>query len=213
MPRLQMPSKLFAAVYDKVNTGPEDAGVAALRGALLAHARGRVLEIGTGTGLNLAHFPPAVTHLVLSEPDEFMRVKLQVKLDAGAGPQAAEVIDATAGDLPYPDTSFDTVVATMVLCTVPEPPVALAELRRVLRPDGRLLVLEHVRSERPGIARLQDAVVPLYGFIGRGCHPNRDTLAAIRAAGFTLDEHRRERAPKTPPTENELLVAVARPGG
>ncbi len=213
MPRLQVPSKLLAAVYDKVNAGPEDAGVAALRGGLLSHARGRVIEIGAGTGLNLAHYPPTVTHLVLSEPDVNMRAKLRVKLDAGAGPQAVEVSDATAGDLPYDDASFDTVVATMVLCTVPEPSLALAELRRVMRPDGRLLVLEHVRSERSGVARLQDAVVPLYGFMGRGCHPNRDTLAAIRAAGFTLDEHRRELAPKTPPTENELLVAVARPGG
>ncbi|MBA2348581.1 MAG: class I SAM-dependent methyltransferase, partial [Solirubrobacterales bacterium] len=191
MPRLQVPSKLLAAVYDKVNAGPEDAGVAALRGGLLSHARGRVIEIGAGTGLNLAHYPPTVAHLVLSEPDVNMRAKLRVKLDAGAGPQAVEVSDATAGDLPYDDASFDTVVATMVLCTVPEPSLALAELRRVMRPDGRLLVLEHVRSERSGVARLQDAVVPLYGFMGRGCHPNRDTLAAIRAAGFTLDEHRR----------------------
>ena len=208
---LQMPARLLASVYDKLNAGPEEAGVAALRKGLLAHAGGETLEVGAGTGLNLAHYPRAVTRLVLSEPDEHMRAKLQAKLDAATALPHAEVVEASADALPYPDASFDSVVATMMLCTVPDPPSALAELRRVLRPDGRLLVLEHVRSERPGIARLQDAVTPLYGFVGRGCHPNRDTLAAIRAAGFGVDEDRIERAPKTPPTENELLVAVARP--
>jgi len=208
MSRVQIPSKLMAFVYDKLNAAPEKAGVCDLRRTLLARACGATLEVGAGTGLNLAHYPAAVTRLVITEPDGNMREKLQKKLDAGARP-GAELTAAAAEDLPYEDASWDTVVVTMALCTVRDPAAALAELQRVLKPGGQLLALEHVRSERPRIARLQDAVVPLYGVIGRGCHPNRDTLAAIRAAGFQVAEHRRERAPKTPPTENELLVAVA----
>ena len=207
MPTLQIPSKLFAAVYDKLNEGPEQAGLRVLRQRLLAQASGPTLEIGAGTGLNLDHYPPAVTRLVLLEPDAAMRAKLTQKL-ATSG-REAEIGDAPAERLPYADGEFETVVATMVLCTVADPAAALAEIRRVLAPGGGLVFAEHVLSEDARKARLQALARPVYYVMGRGCHPNRDTGAAIAAAGFRLDA-RRETAPKTPPTENELLVGVAR---
>lgn len=208
MPTLQMPSRMYAAIYDKMNAGPEEAGVAALRHELMAAAKGATIEIGAGTGLNLPHYPPAVTRLVLTEPDEAMRTRLSAKLEKTAVADT-ELRTASADALEFEDNSFDTAVSTTVLCTVPHAAAALAELRRVLKPGGQLLFLEHVRSERPRIARLQDIVTPIYRVVGRGCHPNRDTLTAIEAAGFQIRSHRREVAPKTPPTENELVLGIA----
>ena len=202
-----MPGRVLAAVYDKMNAGPEAAGVAALRAELLATARGATLEVGAGTGLNLEHYPVAVSRLVITEPEPHMRTRLEEKVRRSG--RRAELRADPVEALAFPDDTFDTIVCTMLLCTVADPAVALAELGRVLAPGGRLLVLEHVRSERPRVARLQDAVRPLYAIIGRGCHPNRDTLANIRAAGFEVGAHRREIAPKTPSTENELLVGEA----
>ncbi len=207
MPTLQMPSRMYAAVYDKMNAAPEEAGVAALRQGLIAAAAGATIEIGAGTGLNLSHYPPAVTRLVLTEPDPAMRARLAAKLDQLTLDAETHAMPAEA--LAFEDGSFDTAVCTTVLCTVPDQAVALAEIRRVLKPGGQLLFLEHVRSERPRIARLQDAVRPFYAVVGRGCHPNRETLAAIEAAGFHVRSHRREIAPKTPATENELAVGIA----
>jgi ubiquinone/menaquinone biosynthesis C-methylase UbiE len=205
MPGIKFPSRAFAAVYDKVNAGTEAAGLAAMRRDLVSTATGATVEIGAGTGLNLDHYPAAVTRLVLTEPNAHMRARLQSKLNG----RDAEVVDAAAERLGFDDDSFDTAVCTLVLCTVPEQAPALAEIRRVLKPGGRLLFLEHVLSERPGIARLQGLARPVYYVMGRGCHPNRDTLAAIRAAGFEVESQRREQAPKSPPTERELIVGVA----
>ena len=208
MPTLQMPSRMYAAIYDKMNAGPEEAGVGAFRYELISAAKGATIEIGAGTGLNLAHYPPAVTRLVLTEPDRAMRTRLSAKIEETAV-AGIELRGVSADALGCEDNSFDTAVSTTVLCTVPDPAAALAELRRVLKPGGQLLFLEHVRSERPRIARLQHIVTPLYKVMGRGCRPNRDTLAAIERAGFRIRSHRREVAPKTPPTENELVLGIA----
>ena len=208
MPTLQLPSRIFASLYDRLNAGAEEAGVAELRRDLLAAASGDTLEIGAGTGLNLRHYPPAVTRLVLAEPDAHMAARLRLKLDAID--RDAELIADVGEHLSSEDAAFDTVVCTLVLCTVPDQAAALREIHRVLRPGGRLLFLEHVRSERPRIARLQDAARPLYNVVGRGCHPNRDALEAIRASDLDVESDRRVMAPKTPPTENELIVGVAR---
>src|SRR4051794_6974862 len=160
MPTLQIPSRVFAAVYDRVSAGAEEAGLSALRRDLIATATGTTVEIGAGTGLNVAHYPTTVDRLVLTEPDGHMRAKLQEKLD-GTGLDA-EVTADTAEALPFPDGSVDTVVGTMVLCTAPDQQRALTEIRRVLKPGGRLLFLEHVLSERPRIGRLQRAAKPVY---------------------------------------------------
>lgn len=152
------------------------------RSRLLSGARGEVLEIGGGTGANLPHYHDA-QRVVIAEPDPFMRKKLWPKLTRTGIP--VEVSDAGAQSLPFPDDSFDVVVSTLVLCTVPDQREALAEIRRVLRPGGRLLFLEHVRGP-VGVARWQDRILPLWRRLFAGCHPNRDTLTSIQAAGFEV---------------------------
>jgi ubiquinone/menaquinone biosynthesis C-methylase UbiE len=210
-----MPSKLsdllwgplFARGYDRITKAPEDAGLRDKRRALLARVRGRTLEIGAGTGVNVELYPDSVTELVLTEPDSHMRRQLHRKL-AALG-RRAEAIDADAERLPLPDASIDTAVATLVLCTIPEPEAALAEIARVLKPGGRLLFLEHVRSNDPKAARWQDRLERPWGWFGRGCHPNRDTLATIEASELELTEVERDRMPKAPPIVRPLILGEA----
>jgi ubiquinone/menaquinone biosynthesis C-methylase UbiE len=200
---------LFARGYDRCVKGTEDAGLRDHRRALLTRARGRTLEIGAGTGANLELYPEGVTELVLIEPDEHMRAQLERKLAAlGRRP---EVVDADAERLPFPDASFDTVVATLVLCTIPAPRQALKEIARALKPDGRLLFLEHVRSENAGTARWQDRLERPWGWFGRGCHPNRDTVALIGESALEIGELQRDRMPKAPAIVRPLVVGEARP--
>ena len=164
-----------------------------------------MLEIGAGTGLNLEHYGPGVTELVLTEPEPPMAKKLRAKLTEG------EVVEAGADDLPFEDASFDTVVSTLVLCTVPDQPRAIAEIRRVLKPDGQLLFLEHVRSPDPKVARWQDRLLRPWRFCGHGCHCNRDTAAALASGGFQLDLQA-WRMPKAPPIVRPVIEGVATPG-
>jgi len=137
-----------------------------------------------------------------------MRSKLEERLAGSARP--AEVAGAGAGDLPFADGTFDVAVTTLVLCTVPDPASALGELLRVLRPGGRLLFAEHVRSSEARTARVQDVVKPVWQFVARGCHPNRDTLAAIEGAGFVVEELERTTMRKAPAIVREVIVGVAR---
>ncbi len=174
---------VFAALYDRLGGAMERGWMGERRARLLAEARGEVLEIGGGTGANLPHYRD-VERVTVSEPDPFMRRRLRPKLEAARVPIA--VSGAGAEALPFTDGGFDTVVSTLVLCTVPDQGAALGEIRRVLRPGGRLLFIEHVRAEGR-VARWQDRVEPLWGCLLGGCHPNRDTLAAIEAAGFEID--------------------------
>ena len=199
---------LFARGYDRLNRIAEDAGLRDKRRALLARAQGRTLEIGAGTGVNVVLYPDSVTELVLSEPDSHMRRQLEKKL-AALG-RRAEVVDAAGERLPFPDASIDTVVATLVFCTIPDPQAALAEIARVLRPGGRLLFLEHVRSNDPRAAHWQDRLERPWGWFGRGCHPNRDTLATIVASGLEVAEVERDRIPKAPPIVRPLIAGEAR---
>jgi ubiquinone/menaquinone biosynthesis C-methylase UbiE len=175
--------RLFAALYDRGARRVEDAGMRDRRARLLADLEGDVLEVGAGTGLNLDHYPQG-SRLVLTEPDPHMRRRLVERL-AGSGREAT-VVDAAAEDLPFPDASFDAVVSTLVLCSVGDLPRALAEIRRVLRPEGRLLLIEHVRGEG-GRAVLQQAIAPASRLLC-SCSPDRRTADAIRAAGFELAE-------------------------
>jgi ubiquinone/menaquinone biosynthesis C-methylase UbiE len=199
---------VFARGFDRFNKGAEDAGLREKRRALLARARGRVLEIGAGTGVNIGLYPDIPFELVLTEPDGHMRHQLERKL-AGLG-RRAEVVDAAAEHLPFPDAGFDTAVATLVFCTVPDPGKALGEIERVLRPGGRLLFLEHVRADEPGAARWQDRLERPWGWFGRGCHPNRDTLATIRESGLELVDVEHGRIAKVPPVVRPLIVGEAR---
>lgn len=199
---------LFARGYDRFSKVAEDAGLREKRRALLARARGRTLEIGAGTGVNLELYPDSVTELVLTEPDGHMRQQLEKKLTAVD--RRAEVVDAGGERLPFPDASIDTAVATLVLCTIPDPEAVLGEIARVLKPEGRLLFLEHVRADDPKTARLQDRFERPWSWFGRGCHPNRDTLATLEASAFEVAEVERDRMPKAPPIVRPLILGEAR---
>jgi ubiquinone/menaquinone biosynthesis C-methylase UbiE len=198
--------RLFAALYDRVSKGSEAAGLRAERRELLATAEGATLEIGAGTGLNLEHYPDAVKRLVLAEPDEHMRRRLHRRAE-GVSPEA-EIVAAGVEDLPFPDATFDTVVLTFVLCSVPEQEAALSEVARVLKPSGRLLFLEHVRSADENVAKWQDRITPLYNLVG--CNPNRDTLSAIEASALEVETVKHGEVPKAPKVERPLIVGVAR---
>ncbi len=200
--------RLFATFYDRCVAGPEDAGLRERRADLLAGARGDVLELGAGTGANLAHYPAAVARLVLTEPSPHMAARLAPK--AAAARPGAEIVATGAEALPFADQSFDTVVSTLVLCTVTNPERALAEVRRVLRPAGRLLFLEHVRAEDPALARWQDRLETPWRLVGVGCHCNRDTVGTISRSGLALDQDvLRTRMAKAPPLVRPLVVGTA----
>lgn len=201
-----MMRRLFAALYDTVSKGSEAAGMREERQRLLAQAEGTTLEIGAGTGLNLEHYPEAVTRLVLVEPDRHMRRRLARRLEALG--RTAEIVDGSIDDLPFPDATFDTAVVTYVLCSVPDQEEALAEIARVLKPSGRFLFLEHVRSDDPKLARRQDRIRPLYNLVG--CNPNRDTLATIESSALTVESVRHGEVPKAPQVERPLIVGTAR---
>ena len=189
--------RLFSSFYDRGLKGTEEAGLREMRTELLKEARGRTIDVGAGTGANIGLFPESVSELVLAEPDPHMLRQLRAKV--GERGAAADVVDAPAAGLPFEDSSFDTVVFTLVLCTVPDPAAALAEAARVLRPGGRMLFLEHVRSEDAGVARWQDRLERPWRILGDGCHPNRDTVAAIEASPLSLESVTRDRMPKAPP--------------
>ena len=201
-----MRRRLFAALYDTVSKGSEAAGLRDERRQLLAAAEGVTLEIGAGTGLNLQHYPEAVTRLVLTEPDQHMRRRLARR--AKEVYPAAEIVEASAERLPFPDASFDTAVVTLVLCSVPHQEVALREIARVLKPNGRLLFLEHVRSDNPKLAKWQDRITPLCNLVG--CNPNRDTLSAIEASALAVETVKHGEVPKAPKFERPLIVGSAR---
>ncbi len=199
--------RLFAAVYDRGLKSTEEAGLRQMRGELLAEAKGRVLEIGAGTGANLSLYPDAVTELVTVEPDPHMAKRLREKLHGSS--RTATVVEAPAERMPFEDASFDTAVATLVLCTVPDPAAAIAEVTRVLKPGGRLLFVEHVRAQDPSLARWQDRLEKPWRFLGDGCHCNRDTIATIAASRFELEDVVRDQLPKAPPIVRPLVRGSA----
>lgn len=209
--------RIIAALYDRSLAGCERSGLRALRAEVLGAARGRTLELGAGTGLNLRHYPDSVSELVLTEPDPFMAARLRRRLaQEPPRPPAVEVIEAPAEELPFEDGGFDTIVSTLVLCTVPDPERAAAEAARVLRPEGRLLHIEHVRS--PDGARLacwQDRLERPWGWITGGCHPNRPTEQTLASAGFDTSEVASDRMPSVagPLIRPIVRGAARRPGG
>jgi ubiquinone/menaquinone biosynthesis C-methylase UbiE len=174
---------VFAALYDRMMHRGEEQTMGRRRGELIANARGRTLELGAGTGANIPHYPDGVEELILAEPFEPMRRRLEGKLRNSG--KSASTLDAAAEAIPLEDESVDTVVSTLVLCTVDFPDLALAEVVRVLRPDGQLLFIEHVRSHSPRMARWQDRLQTPWRHFAAGCRCNRDTIASIEAAGFT----------------------------
>jgi ubiquinone/menaquinone biosynthesis C-methylase UbiE len=200
-------AKVFAAVYDRGMAETEKAGLAAHRERLLAGAAGRVLEIGGGTGANLPFYRDAVTELVVTEPEEPMVRRLERKLRGYR--ISTRVVRAPAERLPLDDASFDCAVSTLVLCTVADPARALAEVHRLLKPNGRLLFIEHVRSDDPGVAAWQDRLRRPWAWVAYGCQTNRRTVELMGAAGFSVDELRRDRLHKAPSIVKPLVIGSA----
>jgi SAM-dependent methyltransferase len=176
----------FARTYLRISAESDRRGSLAHRTRLLAGLTGRVIEVGAGHGPNFAHYPPDVREVVAVEPEDRLR-HLAVQAAASA-PVPITVLAGHADDLPVGDDEFDAAVVSLVLCSVPEPANALAELRRVLRPGGQLRFYEHVRSHRRLLGRAEDLITPLWARGGAGCHPNRRTAEAIVAAGFVIEE-------------------------
>jgi ubiquinone/menaquinone biosynthesis C-methylase UbiE len=175
--------RVYARCYDRFIDRIDHAGAAEHRRRLVEEGGGEILEIGAGTGTNLRLYR-AAERVVALEPDPAMRARAHdTALEARV---PVEVVEGDAMALPFPDASFDTVVFSLVLCTVPDMERVLAEARRVLRPGGTLRFYEHVRAQEPRLARWQDRLERPWGWVGRGCHPNRDTAAAVDAAGFDV---------------------------
>jgi ubiquinone/menaquinone biosynthesis C-methylase UbiE len=190
--------RMFSAFYDRAFEATEEAGLREMRRDLLRQARGRVLELGSGTGLNLELYPrEGLDCLTLTEPDPHMFKQLRARAQKVC--PGADLMQAGAEALPFDDDSYDTVVVTLVLCTVPDQPAALREISRVLKPDGQLLFLEHVRSPHSDLAKWQDRLEKPWQFLGDGCHCNRDTEAELKAAGFELSGVEHPELPKAPP--------------
>jgi ubiquinone/menaquinone biosynthesis C-methylase UbiE len=203
---MSLRKSIFAAMYDPMSRGSEEAGLRDLRRGLLAEAGGSVLEIGAGTGANLAHYDGRVESLVFTEPEPAMLRRLQKKAREEA--PLAKILRAPAEDLPFEDDSFDTVVSTLVLCGVDDQARALREIRRVLRPGGRFLFLEHVRSDDPALARFQDRMNWLNRIVV-DCDCNRPTLSTIKATSFTVAELEQTEMPKAPKFVRPLIVGTA----
>jgi ubiquinone/menaquinone biosynthesis C-methylase UbiE len=176
----------FAALYDRICASTERRLGPALRPRLQGDLRGHVLEIGAGTGASFAYYPPEA-HVVATEPDPHMMRRAERRL-ARLGRASIELRAASADALPFDDASFDHALSSLVLCTVPDQSRALAELRRVLKPNGTFRFLEHVRNDESTFwGGVQDLITPVWRWLGAGCHPNRRTGRAIEEAGFRIE--------------------------
>lgn len=205
---LRLFDKVVAAVYDRFMETTERNGLRDRRQRLLALAEGDVLEIGAGTGANSRFYSCDWTSLHLTEPSAAMASKMRAKLAANGS--SAEVVEAPAEELPLPDESVDTVISTLVLCTVEDLDRSLAEIRRVLRPGGRLLFIEHVRSDDADRARKQDRWARVWKIPGNGCVCNRETAAAIERAGLEIETIERGKLPKAHEIVRPLIQGAAR---
>ncbi|KPF79696.1 ubiquinone biosynthesis methyltransferase UbiE [alpha proteobacterium AAP81b] len=174
--------RIFPWLLDRSLSHP---AIESRRRALVAQASGEVLEIGFGSGATLPFYDPArVTRLTVVEPSAGMNRRAAARL--AASPVPVDSVPGAGEALPFAAASFDTLVCCLTLCSVADPPAVLAEVRRVLRPGGRFLFLEHVASDDPARRRWQARLTPLQKVIAVGCHLDRDSAALVRAAGFTL---------------------------
>ena len=198
--------RFIALTYDRQLARVEQAGLGELRQTLLADASGRVLEVGGGTGANLPFYGPDVESLTITEPEPSMLRRLERRVREQS--PDTKVLRAPAEDLPFEDNTFDVAVSTLVLCGVDDQARALGELRRVLRPGGRLIFIEHVRSDEPGLARWQDRLNGLIRLVAC-CDCNRRTLDSIQAEGFEVTAVEHTSLKKVPPWDSPLIAGTA----
>ncbi len=203
--RVETGHRWVAAVYDWFNGRTEWRIMRQYRPIIMGQATGRVLEIGIGTGFSLPHYQQA-DEVIGIEPDPHMLKRAQKRL-AGLGLANVELRAGRAEALPFEDSSFDAVVASLVLCTVRDVPGSLAEARRVLKPDGTFRFMEHVRNDDSFMGTIQDWITPIWRWLAAGCHANRRTEQAIVAAGFHIEQSWRLSVPPGQP----LIVGIARP--
>jgi ubiquinone/menaquinone biosynthesis C-methylase UbiE len=204
---MRLPAPVFAVLYDPLVAVSERVGLSERRRRLLGEARGRVLEIGAGTGRNVPHYPREVDELVLTEPLEPMARRAERRLARDG--RRGRVVRASAERLPFPDACFDTVVSTMVLCSVGDVPATLREIGRVLRPGGRLLFLEHVRSEEPRVARRQDRLHGAWAWFARGCRCNQPTVELLEASPLSVERLERATLPAAPSIVRPIVLGRA----
>jgi ubiquinone/menaquinone biosynthesis C-methylase UbiE len=168
----------------------------AMRTRALEPARGRILELGFGTGLNLSHYPPSVREITVVDPSPGMAAIAQRRMEASG--VKVDHHQVSAESLSFDTASFDSVVCTLTLCSIPNVRAALAEVWRVLKPGGQFLFLEHGRHADAAVAKWQDRLNPLWGAVFDGCHINRDIAQLVNAAGLELNsiDHPHMRAPR-----------------
>jgi ubiquinone/menaquinone biosynthesis C-methylase UbiE len=182
----QQGHKWFAAIYDRMMASAERSFMKGVRQEIAGGARGRVLELGAGTGANFAYYEDGAEELFAIEPDPYMLERARRR--AGESGRAIDLRQAPAEDIPFEDASFDTVVSTLVMCSVKDPLRALSEARRVLKPSGKLRLYDHVRYDYAFGAFWQDLIAPAWRWFGAGCNPNRDVAALAREAGFEFEQ-------------------------
>jgi len=204
--------KWFAAFYDRMATSAEKSYLGPVRKEIAGGAQGRVLEIGCGPGGNFSHYTDAATEVVAIEPDPYMLERARKR--AAAVERPIDIRQASAEALPFEDGSFDTVVSTLNMCSIPHPDRALAEVRRVLKPGGEYRFYDHVRYDNGFGAFWQDLITPVWKWLGGGCHPNRDVVRIMEDAGFDIVEQERSNPlPAIPPMiiTRPHVKGVARP--
>ncbi|MEI6700367.1 MAG: class I SAM-dependent methyltransferase [Actinomycetota bacterium] len=199
--------RVFAAMYDRMLAKAEVGKLGRLRHDLVAPLTGIVVDVGAGTGVNLRHFGEDA-EVTMVEPDRFMAARLAVKAsDLG---RSVDVLLAPGEALPLPDNSADHVLCTLVLCTAEDPAAVLAEAFRVLKPGGEVHFLEHVRSDDPKVARIQDRLRGPWSLLGCGCQANRKTGLLFTPAGFVVEQIGREHLKGCGPMVSEVIVGTAR---
>jgi ubiquinone/menaquinone biosynthesis C-methylase UbiE len=210
VPRERVHNPIFARVYERWAQVSDRRGATEHRQRTLAGLTGRVIEVGAGNGLNFALYPSTVTEVIAVEPEPYMRERAQAA--AAKAPVPVTVLDGVGGQLPGEDESFDAGVAALVLCTIPDPRQALAELFRVIRPGGELRFYEHVIAHRKWEARFQRAAdATFWPRIAGGCHLARDTTSTIESAGFQIETCERFQfspVPLFPP--DPMILGIAR---
>lgn len=195
---------VLARHYDQFMARTEKAWLRDARAALLDGVAGTVVELGAGTGRNLAHYPAGVERLILTEPSPAMRDQLRARVGEVAPPFEVEIVDATADRLPLDDDTADAVVSTLVLCSVPALGPAVAEIRRVLEPGGELRLIEHVAAQQPWAARIQRVLDPAWNWLEGSCHLDHETRAALAAGGFDVSGVDEAVEPGMPPLVHRI---------